>query len=207
MQVLKSMEEANECTAIRLTEKRQRANVGDIFRLSPAVGLFVWGRLIKKSRFFGLDFELNLVYLYDTVGFDRPAPEALTPSNFIIGPSVVNNLGFSRGYWEIVGSEPVIASDVLDRHLFIRFKGTGRADDYELVDETGSKVQIKHSDADRLLAQSGISNYNLIDWRIQDIQHRRTKLPQSSHSTLFLSSSTEPDPVVPTLLRSQTPDT
>ncbi|WP_035347870.1 hypothetical protein [Edaphobacter aggregans] len=39
MRVLKSMEEANECTAIRLTDKRQRAKVGDIFRLSPAAGV------------------------------------------------------------------------------------------------------------------------------------------------------------------------
>ena len=65
MRVLKSMEEANECTAIRLTYKRQRAKVGDIFRLSPAVGVFLWGRLIKKASFFGLGFELNLVYVYD----------------------------------------------------------------------------------------------------------------------------------------------
>jgi hypothetical protein len=177
MQVLKSMEEANECTAIRLTEKRQRAKVGDIFRLSPAVGVFVWGRLIKRARFFGDDFELNLVYVYDVMGFDRPAPEMLVPGNLILGPSVVNNLGFSRGYWEIVASEPVIAGDTLDRHLFVRFKGTGRPDDYELVDETGAKVYIRHSPADKFLAQSGIGNYNLIDWIVHDILRARGVLP------------------------------
>jgi Immunity protein 26 len=177
MQVLKSMEEANDCTAIRLTEKRQRAKVGDIFRLSPALGVFVWGRLIKKARFFGLEFDLNLVYLYDAVGFDRPAPDALVPSNLILGPSVVNNLGFSRGYWEIMASEPVKPSDVLNRHLFVRFKGTGRLDDYELVDEARLKVHIKHSQADKFLAQSGIGNYNLIDWQVQEILRMRGVLP------------------------------
>jgi Immunity protein 26 len=176
MRVLKSMEEANECTAIRLTEKRQRAKVGDIFRLSPAVGVYLWGRLIKRAQFFGLGFELNLVYLYDVVGFDRPTPEALKPGNLILGPSVVNNLGFSRGYWEIVGSEPVTASDTLDRHLFVKFKGTGRPDDYELVDEAGVNVRMKHSPADKLLAQSGIGNYNLIDWLLQDILRSRGNL-------------------------------
>ncbi len=100
------MEEANDCTAIRLTAKRQRAKVGDIFRISPALGVFVWGRLIKKARFFGLEFDLNLVSLYDAIDCDRPAPDMLIPSNLIIGPSVVNNLGFSRGYWEIMASEP-----------------------------------------------------------------------------------------------------
>jgi len=177
MRVLKSMEEANECTAIRLTEKRQRAKVGDIFRLSPAVGIFVWGRLIKRACFFGLGFDLNLVYLYDAIGFDRPTPDLLVPGNLILGPSVVNNLGFSRGYWEIVGSEPVIASDMLDRHLFVRFKGTGRPDDYKLVDEIGAKVHIKHSPSDRSLAQSTIGNYNLIDWHVRDILRARGVLP------------------------------
>ena len=61
MRVLKSMAEANECTAVRLTDKRQREKVGDVFRLSPAPGIFLWGGLIKKASFFGLDFELNLV--------------------------------------------------------------------------------------------------------------------------------------------------
>jgi hypothetical protein len=50
MRVLKSMEEANECTAIRLTDKRQRAKVGDIFRLSPAVGVFL-ARVLADHEF------------------------------------------------------------------------------------------------------------------------------------------------------------
>jgi len=167
------MEQANECTAIRLTEKRQRAKVGDLFRLSPVYGIFLWGRLIKKARFFGLSFDLDLVYIYDAMGSERPASKALVPSNLILGPSVVNNLGFSRGYWEIMGSGPVTASDTLDRHMFVKFKGNGRPDDYELVDEAGAKVNIKHSLADKSLAQSGIGNYNLIDWRVQEILRRR----------------------------------
>jgi hypothetical protein len=76
-----------------------------------------------------------------------------------------------------MSSEPVRAADVLEAHLFVRFKGTGRADDYELVDEAGAKVHIKHSKADTLLAQSGIGNYNLIDWRIQEILRARGVLP------------------------------
>jgi hypothetical protein len=75
-----------------------------------------------------------------------------------------------------VGSEPVTATDTLDRHLFVRFKGTGRPDDYELVDEAGANVRIKHSPADKLLGQSGIGNYNLIDWRVQDILRSRGNL-------------------------------
>jgi hypothetical protein len=40
------LEEANEVSAARLIDERRFAKVGDIFR---------WGRLIKKSKFFGLD--------------------------------------------------------------------------------------------------------------------------------------------------------
>jgi hypothetical protein len=69
-------------------------------------------------------------------------------------------LNFSRGYWQIMSSEPVTAADMLDTHLFVRFKGAGRPNDYDLVDEAGAKVRVKHSQAVLLLAQSGIGNYN-----------------------------------------------
>ncbi len=42
MRKLANIEEANVCTAVRLTDKGQRGKVGDIFRLSPATGVFVW---------------------------------------------------------------------------------------------------------------------------------------------------------------------
>jgi hypothetical protein len=60
-------------------------------------------------------------------------------------------------------SEPVTAADVFNTHLLMRFKGTDRPDDYDLVDKVGAKARVKHSEADALLAQSGIGNYNLID--------------------------------------------
>jgi hypothetical protein len=106
MRSSRTLEEANEVTAVRLSEKRRFAKVGDLFRLSPYAGVFLWGRLIKKARCFGDDFEMNLVYMYDAIGRERPKPEVLTPSNLIIGPSVVNNLGWVRGYWEIVQRHP-----------------------------------------------------------------------------------------------------
>jgi hypothetical protein len=83
---LKSIEEANEVSAVRLVSKRQRAKVGDIFRLSPFADIFVWGRLIKRAKFFGLDAEFSLVYLYDAIGKDRPSADMLSPQNLIIGP-------------------------------------------------------------------------------------------------------------------------
>jgi Immunity protein 26 len=172
MEELRSLEQANEVSAIRLVSKRQRAKVGDIFRLSPYDGVFLWGRLIKKAKFFGLDTVFNLVYIYDAIGPDRPSPELLSPHNLIIGPSVVNNLGWARGYWEIVASEPLRPIDMLDRHLFVRYHGTGSTRDYDIVDEEGRTVRFSKPDSSKL-SQSGFGNFNSIDWQIRAIIRER----------------------------------
>jgi hypothetical protein len=78
-----------------------------------------------------------------------------------------------RGYWKIVASELVLPNDTLDRHLFVRFRGTGRGDDYDLVNEAGKKLDIPHSETDMSLGQSGIGNYNQIDWNLQEILRER----------------------------------
>jgi len=172
MKELRSLEEANEVSAVRLVLKRQKAKVGDIFRLSPSKGVFIWGRLVKRSRFFGIDGLFNLVYIYDAIGPGRPSPDFLSPTNLIIGPSVVNNLGWSRGYWEIMASEPLYPGDLLNEHLFIRYRGTGSPRDYDLVDEGGKIVRLPGLDVTKL-SQSGFGNFNSIDWRLKGILQDR----------------------------------
>jgi Immunity protein 26 len=172
MTELSSLEEANEVSAVRLVSKRQRAKVGDIFRLSPCNGVFLWGRLIKRAKFFGVDADFNLVYIYDATGPVRPSSELLSPQNLIIGPSVVNNLGWARGYWEIVSSEPVKPTDVLDHHFFIRYHGTGSTRDYDIVDEQGRRVRSPKVQTSKL-AQSGFGNFNSMDWQLRSILRGR----------------------------------
>jgi hypothetical protein len=172
MNKLTGLQEANEISAIRLVNKRQRAKVGDIFRLSPAEGIFLWGRLIERSKFFGEAFPSNLVYIYDVISPNRPAPDLLSPKNLIIGPSVVNNLGWSRGYWEIIASETIHPTDVLDDHYFVRFHGTGSPRGYDIVDEHGIIVRRAKVEFEKL-SQSGFGNFNFIDWRIQQILRDR----------------------------------
>ena len=179
MDVLKSLNEANEVSAVRLVNKRQTAKVGDIFRLSPFSGVFLWGRLIKRSRFFGLDALFNLIYIYDAFGPERPRPELPSPSNLILGPSVVNNLGWARGYWEIVASEPILPIDVLDQHLFVRFRGTGSPPDYDIVEENGKITKTRYADI-RGLAQSGFGNFNLLDWQLKEILRDRKVIPDET---------------------------
>jgi hypothetical protein len=57
--------------------------------------------------------------------------------NPIIGPSVVNNLGWVRGYWEIIASKALRPTDVRDKHLFVRYHATESPTAYDLVDEVG----------------------------------------------------------------------
>ncbi|WP_348265171.1 Imm26 family immunity protein [Telmatobacter sp. DSM 110680] len=172
MTELRSLEEANEVSAVRLVSKRQKAKVGDIFRLSPVEGIFLWGRLIKRGSFFGLDADFNLIYIYDAIGPDRPSPTSLSSQNLMIGPSVVNNLGWARGYWQIVASEPVMPGDALDHHFFIRYHGTGSTLDYDIVDEQGHAVRSPKVEKTEL-AQSGFGNFNSIDWQLRAILRKR----------------------------------
>jgi hypothetical protein len=172
MRRLRTLKEASDVTAVRLTHARRYAKVGDLFRLSPHPGTFLWGRLIKKARFFGDDFEANLVYIYDVISPDPPKPAALRPSNLIIGPSVVNNLGWVRGYWEIIASEGLGPADVRQRHLFVRYRGTGSPADYDLVDENG-RIVVDHTVDPKSLSQSGYGNFNQIDWDVRGILEQR----------------------------------
>jgi hypothetical protein len=151
---------------VRLTLKRRYPKVGDLFRLSPEPEVFLWGRLIKSATFFGDNFKANLVYIYDAISRDEPAPELLTPVNLIIGPSVVNNLGWVRGYWEVMASKPLAPEDVRDRHLFVRYRGSGSPADYDLVDEDG-RVVVDPTVYPKSLGQSGYCNFNYIDWLIR----------------------------------------
>ena len=63
MRSIRTLEAANEITAVRLTDRRRFAKVGDLFRLWPHAGVFLRGQLIERARFFGDDFETNLVYI------------------------------------------------------------------------------------------------------------------------------------------------
>lgn len=176
MRSTRALEEANAITAVRLTGKRRFAKPGDLFRLSPYPGVFVWGRLMKRGKFFGHDFETNLVYIYDAIGRERPKPEALTPSNLIMGPTVVNNLGWVRGYWEIMASQPILPGDLREKHLFVAYRGKSPAD-YELLDEDGGVVAEDATDP-KTLGPFGYANFNYIDSVVRCLLQTRGMIPQ-----------------------------
>lgn len=171
MKKIESLEQANEISAVRLTEKRQMAKVGDIFRYSPEAGVYGWGRLIQRGHFFAMKLDLNLVYIYDAWGERKPDDDRLSPANLLIGPVVVNNLGWSRGYWELVDHAPIVVKDVQRRHVFIQFGGSGPKD-FIYVDGTGSRVLWPRVER-RLISQSGVGNFNSVNWAVREILEER----------------------------------
>lgn len=106
---------------MRLTGERRFPKVGDIFHPSPYPDLFLWGRLIKSPNSLDSTLLFNLVYIYDAIGPERPPAALLTPSNLLMGPAVANNLGWLRGYWQIVASgkrSPKFSSQSTDSSAF-----------------------------------------------------------------------------------------
>lgn len=161
--------------AIRLTQKRRFAKPGDIFRLSPAKGVILWGRVVKQGEFFGHGGKMSLVYIYDKISRDRPPDSDLRPHRLIIGPTVVNNLGWVRGYWEIVASEALRPGDLLDRHLFKSPRGRPpdvRRLGWEVRDETGAVVPAEDVDLESL-SLAGYANFNFIDHVVHGILVKR----------------------------------
>ena len=160
-----------EITAIRLTTKRRFAKPGDIFRLSPAQDVVLWGRVVQQGEFFGAR-RMSLVYIYDVISPTLPTPSALTPKHLIIGPMIVKNLGWVRGYWEIVASRPLDAGDVLERHLFKAPLGVPPHVQWEIVDDRESPVSAEGVDPEAL-SIAGIGNFNFIDHLVRGILARR----------------------------------
>ncbi len=115
---------------------------------------------------------MKLVYIYDCVSLEQPPPKLLTPTNLLIGPHVVNNLGWIRGYWEIMESRSVNLDDVRERHLFASYHGTGSRADYDLVNENGDVVVDPRVDP-ASLGPAGFSNFNYIDKLVTHILKAR----------------------------------
>ena len=160
---MKLAEDPDRITAVRLTRKRQKARVGDVFRLSPAKGVVLWGRVVKQGAFFGVEGAFHLVHVYDSMSERMPAPSEMNSGNLLIPPQVVNNLGFSRGYWEIVANVPSSEEEAAARKQLFQ-KGFGLPGE-RIVDAEGNPVQ---SDRDvATLPRAAFGNFNSVDERVR----------------------------------------
>lgn len=104
-----------------LNRSRAKPATGDIFAMSPRVGLFLFGRVIRAD----LPRELApmpgsyLVYIYrHTSTAMEPDPTDLVPAALLLPPLFINQMPWSRGYFQAVGHWPLTDGDLLPRHCF-----------------------------------------------------------------------------------------
>jgi len=120
----------------KLTSVRQEVREGDIFVIRPKGRDFYFGRIIKIGTKVGLlrdddvrDYD-RLIYIYNVhSGSKLPVPE-LRVTNLLIRPLVINNTGWSRGYFEIVEHRNIESQDVPPVYCFEDSPG-------EYLDEMG----------------------------------------------------------------------
>ena len=87
-----------------------------------------------------------------------------------------------------MASELVLPDDTLDRHLFVRFRGTGSRYDYDLVNEAGKKLDIPHSETDMSLSQSDIGNYRVISFVSGVTGHHKSELRTAAENRFPMQS-------------------
>lgn len=144
-----------------LKRTRKRRTVGDIFAISLPDDTFIFGRVI------GADLELpespfagsHLIYVYD-VRTEVKIPELreLVPSRLVIPPLFINDVPWSKGYFENVAHEDVTAEMLLDQHCFWDVARK------RYVDETHNTLEL----GTQLCGIWAMSNYRRFDDLVSD---------------------------------------
>jgi hypothetical protein len=118
------MESNPNLRVIKPTRKAPRA--GDLFRLSPQDGRYLFGRVISTEAVAGPMTGLNLIYIYRPErGADEDAPgdEELTTGALLVPPIMTNRLPWSRGFFETIDRRQLGERDRLRVHTFRDSRG------------------------------------------------------------------------------------
>lgn len=137
-----------------LETSRRTLRRGDVFALSPADGVFLFGRVIDLEASIG-GFPGILLYVYDIVRSTPEPPDVttLTPARLLVPPMSTNRLGWSRGYFKTVLHADLRPGDTLRVHCF-RDTLRGR-----YFDEHGRRL----AQAVEPVGEWGLQSYRTID--------------------------------------------
>ncbi len=94
---------------IAMKKSRKAPREGDIFVVQPITDIFYYGKVIQ-TNISSKDSCVNgmfLIYIYDKLSTSKSIPTDLDCSNLLIAPTIVNRLGWSRGYFETICNFPV----------------------------------------------------------------------------------------------------
>jgi hypothetical protein len=67
----------------------------------------LWGWVLDQGEYFGVGGRAHLIAIFDLPLIEVPILEQLSSTKSIVPPGIVNNLGFSKGYWRVEGNVPL----------------------------------------------------------------------------------------------------
>lgn len=94
---------------IKMESSRKQRKEGDVFVIQPSKDLFFYGKVIRTKIQIN-DPLMNgghLVYIFNHSATSLEIPKYLNPNNLIIPPQIINNQGWSKGYFKTLGIQPV----------------------------------------------------------------------------------------------------
>ncbi|MEK4251856.1 immunity 26/phosphotriesterase HocA family protein [Paenibacillus sp. FSL W7-1287] len=124
-----------------MSKSRKRPVVGDVFVVQPFEGSYYFCKVIKtKLQTKNENHKnMNLIYIYNYESKNKEVPDDLDRYSFLLPPTVVNNQGWLKGYYETVQNLNV--SDLEENTEF------GFFDNYEnrntFYDINGEKIDYK----------------------------------------------------------------
>ncbi|NJC85784.1 hypothetical protein HC030_25010, partial [Planosporangium mesophilum] len=119
-----------------LKPSRRRLTPGDIFVVGLPDETYIFGRVIRVDipEECAPTPRSNLIYIYRHRCRSKvPELAQLTPDRLLVPPLFTNRLGWSRGYFETVASQPLTPADLLPVHCFRTWTGA-------FVDDAGNRL-------------------------------------------------------------------
>ena len=105
-----------------LKPSRKKPAPGDVFALSPGDGRFLFGRVIRAD----LPRErapmpgANLIYIYRHRSDDtEPDRAELHPGALLLPPLFINQMPWTKGYFQTVANWPLSDADLVAQHCFL----------------------------------------------------------------------------------------
>jgi hypothetical protein len=94
---------------IQMEPSRKHRKEGEVFVIQPSKGLFFFGKVIRTKIQLS-DPIMNgghLIYIFNYSSESLVMPEYLNPNNLLIPPQIINNQGWSKGYFKTLGIQKV----------------------------------------------------------------------------------------------------
>lgn len=159
------MEEFTDLIAMK--KSRKKPQKGDIFVVQPFQNIFYYGKVIEtdirsKDSFVNGMF-LILVYDKMSKSKDSPIPSDLDRCDLLIAPTIVNRLGWSRGYFETICNLPLTDQE---RKMSFGFWSFQRQC---FVNVEGTKLESRP----RYYTDYGLGNYLVVGEKIQAVLRKR----------------------------------